>query len=251
MILLLDIGNSRIKWALKGDNGFAANGTIAHGDEAVATLIAQVERCERKPVRVVASNVKGAPFAAQLNEYVKAHWGFAVEYVETRQRGFGVINGYATPAQLGVDRWLALVAGYDAAVGPLCIIDCGTALTVDLLESGGTHLGGMIVPGVKLMQDVLVGSAAQLELSTLWQPGDTPLFAARSTEDAIMGGVRYALAAVIERVIIDAKARLGDEMEVVLSGGGADELGAFITADYRYEPALVLQGVAIVAEAGR
>lgn len=250
MILLLDIGNTRIKWALEESGQLQSGGVIPRGANDVAILCDQVKQ-RGGASRLVISNVAGGGYAERLRGELRLRLGCPVEFVETLPEGFGVVNGYDDPRQLGVDRWLALIAAHHAFDGPLCVIDCGTALTVDLLERDGTHLGGMIVPGVKLMQDALVSSAEQLNLARDRQMGDAPCFVARNTVDAIKGGVRYAQVALIERVISDARSQLGDEMEVVLTGGGADELKAFISANYRHEPELVLKGVAIVAEAGR
>ncbi len=249
MILLLDIGNTRIKWGFLREGQLQAGGALLRGEGDVAAVIAAVQLEQSSPARVVISNVAATEYNDLLCHQVAASWGCEVERVAAQAAAFGVINGYDEPQQLGVDRWLALVAARNMVGGALCVIDCGTALTVDLVNSSGAHLGGMIVPGMALMQAALIDNTEGLRVASEWQAKDELLFLARNTTDAILGGAHYALIALIDRVASDAQVALGEAAEVVLSGGDAAVLRKHLQCETLFEPDLVLKGLAVVAGA--
>lgn len=250
MILLLDIGNTRIKWGYLNQGELQAGGALSCSGGDIALLFNEVRQCGGMPLRVVGSNVAGREYGALLQGEVAAHWGCEVEWLVTPSAAFGVVNGYDDPQTLGIDRWLALVAARQIVDGALCVIDCGTALTVDLLDRSGIHHGGMITTGLELMHTALVNNAEGLDMASAWQVGDGALFAARNTADGILGGVRYALVALVDRIAVDAGGLLGDEVSVVLTGGDVRALKPYFQHEYLFEPDLVLKGIAAVAEAG-
>jgi len=248
MILLLDIGNTRIKWGTFSQGKLQPGRAMLRGGDAIATLLDKVEQRCGAPLRVMVSNVAGSDVIDPLNEQVAARWRSEVETVQTQSAAFGITNGYDEPQRLGVDRWLALIAARQMCDRALCVVDCGTALTVDLLDRQGGHLGGMIVPGVGLMQGALISNTDALTLESDRQAGKYPLFAARNTADGITGGVQYTLAALIDRVAVDAKVLIGEEAAVVLTGGDAAVLKPQLRCNPRFEPDLVLKGMVVVAE---
>jgi len=247
MILLLDMGNTRIKWGLLSEGRFQSGGAARRSDDSFAVMCAALQSKQIIPARVMAANVAGANDRARLCQHVKASWGCEVEWVVTQAAAFGVINGYDQPQQLGVDRWLALIAVRNITQAATCVIDCGTAVTTDVLNSDGEHLGGMIVPGRALMQATLINNTEGLNEVGEWKNEGEPLFLARNTTDGIMGGAYYALTALIERMALDAQRLIGGDVKLIVSGGDGAVLSQHLQVPHQSEPDLVLKGLAMVA----
>ncbi|MGE0371583.1 MAG: type III pantothenate kinase [Gammaproteobacteria bacterium] len=251
MILLVDAGNSRIKWAVLEKGGLHPGGAVprhggAEGVDYLATPWATLPR----PRRLLIANVAGAKFAASFGAWTQRTWGLDAEFVSVQAKGFGVTNGYTEPQRLGVDRWLALVAARRLVKGSVCVVDCGTALTLDVMERSGEHLGGLIIPGLGLMRRTLLEKTAGIEPAMGNAPSQDIPQLAQDTRGGVMRGTLYAAASVIERVVRDADEAVGGGMTCILTGGDAETLRPLLSADFRFEPELVLQGLAIVAEAG-
>jgi type III pantothenate kinase len=204
------------------------------------------------PRRVLAANVAGGAMAGALDGWVKQHWQLPVEYVQAAASGFGVTSAYTEPQHLGVDRWLAIIAAYQRARGPVCMIDCGTALTVDAVDGKGQHLGGLILPGLGMMRDSLLQRAGGID----YEPenervsDDVPTLLANDTQGAVEAGSLYALIAFIERVVVDLERELGQTMQVLLTGGDAPDIEPLLTREPDYSPRLVLEGLAMMAGEG-
>ena len=235
MILLLDIGNTRIKWGCVMAGEFQSGGVLTRGEGDVAGMVAAVQVRHCLPLRVVVSNVADDDYGEQLRAEVSARWGCQVEIVAPQVAAFGVVNGYDEPHRLGVDRWLALIAARQLCDGALCIVDCGTALTVDLLTEEGAHLGGMIVPGVSLLQDALVKNAEGLHVIGGGWAGGEAYFMARNTADAMSAGACYSSVALIDRVLADAQQSLGKGVLLVLTGGDAGMLRPYLRCKGLFE----------------
>lgn len=249
MILLLDIGNSFIKWAGCSDGQLQETGESLHAGESLHEVFARTWGDLAAPRRVVAANVAGNALASALDGWARQHWQLDVDYVETAASGFGVTNAYAEPQRLGVDRWLTLIAAYQQAKGPVCIVDCGTALTVDAVSADGQHLGGLIVPGLGMMRDSLLKGANGIEYAPEeGENGDeVPTLLANDTQGAVEAGSLYATIAFIERVIADLQRELGQGMQVMLTGGDAPDIEPLLAGSVSWSPTLVLEGLALSA----
>ncbi len=159
MKLLLDVGNSRIKWAFATAGGLVAHGEAVRDEEAdLRPLFDSGQRPDDIRIANVAGGPTGARIAARLEER------FHVEPVFARsaRTGAGVRNGYADSGQLGVDRWLAICAAYDRYRAAVCVVDAGTATTIDLVTDSGEHRGGVILPGLGLMALALMRGTSDL-----------------------------------------------------------------------------------------
>jgi type III pantothenate kinase len=240
-VLLIDIGNSLIKW------GWGRQGRIEPG-EPFATR-ASVEAFPRlwanapPPAQVVVSNVAGAIIAAGLKAYTEQHWGLAPHFVSACAQACGVNNGYTSPEKLGVDRWVALIGARHADPGPCCVADCGTAITFDVMDAEGTHLGGLIAPGLALMRDALARGTHGL---TLAESGCQSRLA-RDTAAAIASGTRLAAAGLIEHGFEETTRRLGNQPHLLLTGGDAPGIGAELNIPYEFRPNLVLEGLLVIS----
>lgn len=248
-MLLVDLGNTRIKWT---DPAALAAGRFqgaVHGGLIDGTRIDSWWGTRPAPDRVVVANVAGDAAAEAIRAWTVRHWGVRPEFATVAPTACGVVNGYRDPERLGVDRWAALVGARDLAAGAVCVVDCGTAITADLLDAGGGHLGGAIVPGIALMGRALRGAAPAIPDmppadAVRWEPAAGP---GRDTEEGIAAGSLLGVAGFIERFHRLAVERLGEPPGCLLCGGDAARVAPLVGPDCRCVPELVLVGLARLA----
>lgn len=238
MMLLLDIGNSRIKWALVEAGRLSQMGAVDHS--ATASL-RQVFARMSAPSRILVSNVAGDEAAMRVRELC-ATSGCPVEFVQAKSEQCGVRNGYIQPQRLGSDRWAALIAAWHDVQGACLVVNCGTATTVDALSARGEFLGGLILPGVDMMQVSLATGTAQLEAAT-GALKDFPL----DTADAIHSGVVRATLGAIECQFLLLRAK-ETGARCVLSGGAAAKVMPHLSIPFDHVDNLVLRGLQIIGE---
>lgn len=238
MLLAIDAGNTRLKWALHDGQAWRARGACASGEAAQA---GRAWRDWPAPARIVVSNVAGPAVGAAI-ETAAAAWPVIPEFIVSRGAQCGVRSSYEDPAQLGCDRWAALLGAHRCYPGSCLVVNAGTAMTVDALTDEGLFLGGIITPGVDLMRRALDAHTAGLR----WQPGEVRFFPA-NTGDAIMSGAAHALAGAIERMA--AFMREGGEvgLRVLLGGGSAALLQPLLSLEVVPVDNLVLEGLLAIA----
>ena len=247
MRLLIDIGNTRVKWATCDDRGIGAMRAASYANWTEHDVRQHVLMHDTPVAEVLVSNVGGNAIARLIGDTVRAAW--AVEPVFVRARAFqcGVRNGYRQPEQLGVDRWLSVLAAYDATHAAVCVVSVGTATTVDAVTSAGEHLGGVIVPGPELMIASLMKNTSDIADRARDDDVGASLFA-DSTLSAIYQGANYALAALVERAAEALQRRCGVSPAIVLTGGASTRIDSTLRLAYRTIPDLVLRGLALVAQ---
>lgn len=221
MMLLLDLGNSRLKWACGEAPGAAwtASGSLPWSARLVSDL-GQAWAAYPVPAAVLAASVVDDRREAQVDAVVRECFRQAVRWVHTPASACGVRNAYAEPGALGVDRFLNMVAAYAAGQAPCVLASAGTALALDALDAEGQHLGGLIAPGAQLMRDALLAAAARIRPG----PSGAVVDAARNTADAVNSGCWQALAALVERFAMRMREPLGGAPNVLLTGGDAGQL---------------------------
>jgi type III pantothenate kinase len=245
--MLIDAGNSRVKWAWLRDDSLDEAGSALHAHGAFFDLAASIWTQNKRPIRVVVSNVAGDEFAKRLTALVENCWRLQSEFIVPRDAAFGITNSYDDASKLGADRWAALIAAHHSHPGTSCIVDCGTAITIDAITASGKHLGGLILPGFMTMQDALSSNTHGLPYTINNQMVDmVPL--AQDTDNAIISGSLYAVTAAIDRIVADISATLEIETKII-TGGDASRLMPLLATQYHLEPNLVLQGLAIIARA--
>ena len=246
MKLLIDAGNTRLKSALWDGRRLAVLAAATHGGATDNVDFDALWKDAPAVSAVFVASVAGAGFAGRLLRFLQRRFGIAPAQLASPASACGVRNAYAQPERLGVDRFLGLVALHAAAARPYVLASCGTALTLDALGADGAHLGGLICASPPLMLDALLGGTARLA-----RPQDARVVdLADNTADAIESGVWLAGAALVERFLARAAARLGAAPELVLTGGGAGRLGALLEPPYRIDAELVLRGLAVYADSG-
>jgi len=243
--LLIDIGNSRIKWALSHAGKLFAHGAAEHAG-TVPAEIDQAWLVVEPPVRVIAANVAGEVYAQVLNDWVQGQWQLEVEFVVVDPDCNEIALAYPDASKFGVDRWLALIAARGLSSADVVVIDAGTAVTVDILSAHGQHLGGIIVPGLRLMRQSLQqkSSAIQQGLSTLTKV--KPALLGSDTASGIANGGLYAVAGAIEHLLARVEKQTGARPSVIISGGDAEVVRAELTIKSQYVPDLVLLGMQIL-----
>lgn len=239
MIVAIDAGNSRIKWGVHDGHGWQARGALATAD---ARWIAEAADEWPREARIVLCNVAGAEVAHHV-ECALAGWRSAILRFRSTAECCGVRNGYAQPAQLGADRWAALVGARGIVAEGGCLVICaGTATTIDRLDADGRFRGGVILPGFDLMRGALAGNTAQLPLAE----GEFST-APDNTMDAIVSGCLSAQLGAIERLYA-AACEGGTRVTCLLTGGGADRLLPHLHVPVRHEESLILAGLVRYAE---
>ena len=241
MNLLVDLGNSRLKWAWSDASGLAVGEPVDHSrplDAELAVAWADAPRV----TRALVASVARPRLEAELAQAIRARLGVAPEFVASRSEACGVRLAYARPEKLGVDRFLALIALH-AQPQHVVLASVGTALVLDGLAADGRHLGGLIAPSPMLMQEALLGATARVSAS----PAARIVEAADDTEDAVRSGCWLAAASLVERFYSSCAEAFGAQPVLALAGGGARELAPLVRVPLRIEPDLVLRGLAVVA----
>ena len=236
MILLIDAGNSRIKWRLQcaSKGRVEAEGALVHDDiDRLASLRPQA----LSAARIVGSNVAGTTVAEHI---ARALGTEHIDWLRPGQQACGVRNLYEHPLQLGADRWAALIGARAVHAYASVVVMAGTATTVDLLSASGDFLGGLILPGVELMQQSLARGTAELPSASgkfRLQP--------RCTLDAIRSGCLQAQAGAVERMFRQIATQ--PDALCLLSGGAADGFAELLDIPLQRIDNLVLHGLAVFA----
>jgi type III pantothenate kinase len=251
MKLLVDAGNTRIKWALVNGRDWLCNGVLpaAQADRLARDIADQVARqnpgAGLHDIRQIwASNVAGEECARHIRN-IAAGMTVQPHFIVAGEMQCGVRNGYSEPSQLGSDRWAALIAAWHLLQRECLMVDTGTATTIDTLSAQGEFVGGLILPGIRLMQRSLVTATNQLNP----EPGKYAPFPQNSA-DALYSGAIQATCGAIER-----QYNLFDDdcAPLLLSGGAARVLLPYLDrqrfgAPPRVVDNLVLQGLLLMAE---
>jgi type III pantothenate kinase len=246
MRLLLDIGNTRIKWAVQTDKGLDEQQAVVHAGLSVAQLGTQVFAPSGQVTQVLVSNVAGPAMAEQVRQATRDCWQlepqFVVATASVSAAGRVLRNAYAEPAKLGSDRWLALLGARVLQPDAALVVSVGTAVTLDALSATGQHLGGMIVPGPDLMMSSLMHNTSDIAVrAQQGQHGNA--FFADNTLGCVYQGSIHAVVALIEKAHARLQAQVGP-VRLVSTGGGAAQLQTHLSVPMQLLPDLVLRGLA-------
>lgn len=245
MNLLVDVGNSRLKWARAGAELWET-AAAPLGDQVEDSMLDRLWLTMPAPQRVVVASVNEDWTSRVLDSWLRERWSLRAHTVQPQRELLGVRNHYHDPATLGADRWVALIAAHHLTAGPVCIVDCGTAVTIDALSADGDFLGGVILPGLQLLRTSLVQGTKSIRTTD----GDAATCLARSTADAVAAGALFGLAGAVERVLAEHRQALGPEMTTLITGADASLVLSRLRAGgpVAEMPDLVLRGLALIAE---
>lgn len=241
MILLVDIGNSAIKWActetfenlVNADFEFYTHTRLS---EVLDSIWIKIDN----PEQILVSNVSGKEVEQSVTQWCQDNWQLEPVYLQVEDNVCGVKLAYKDISQLGVDRWLAIIAAWNKIQHALCVVDCGTAVTVDGVTGSGQHLGGMILPGIELMQQSLLERASGIS-KIKHMMGNEQL--ADNTQQGIASGTTMAIVALIDRMVKNMQKDLDSNLACIITGGGAKNILHLLGSHFEYDPHLVLHGL--------
>lgn len=246
MILLIDIGNTRLKWAQLRDGRLSAQSARPHQTVDRRQLLEEMLTSTDAPDRVLVSNVGGREIGDACAAAIRQKWGIEPRFVTAVAQAAGVTNAYRQPEKLGVDRWLALIAAHTLRGGPSCVISVGTAMTIDGIDAAGRHLGGSIVPGPRVMVSSILRATSDIA-SRMGDDEITYSVFSNHTAAAVRQGCAQALAGLVDRAVAEMQRMLGVPPKLLLTGGASDVIAPLI-GPHEVVPDLVLRGLAVLAE---
>ena len=241
MNLLVDIGNTRLKWSLETDREMSQSMALFHQSTNFNQHLAKDWQPLNPPKILAISSVSSEKIKLDVINLAQQLWkDVKIIIAESVSKEFGVKNSYLQPEKLGVDRWLALIASYSHYRQAVWVIDCGTAITVDFIDVQGQHQGGLISAGLWLMKTALSTHTATLDFSEK----NHSLSLATQTDEAIFSGTLYAAIGLIEQVINQQSPKI----MLILTGGDAQIIAKNLSLPVVIEPDLVLKGLALLTQ---
>ena len=242
--LAIDIGNTRLKWALY-DQARPSAALVAQGAVFLETIDTLAETDWRElptPASMLGCVVAGEGIKRRVEEQLEL-WEIEPRWVVSSAQACGVVNGYEHPVRLGVDRWVALIGARHRVLGsgnprPALVVMVGTAVTVDALDESGRFLGGLILPGFGLMLRALEMGTAGLKAPT-GEAVDFPT----NTSDALMSGGADAIAGAVERMHRKLMHRTGLAPLLLMSGGAAVKLAPITDLAFETVDTLIFEGL--------
>lgn len=216
-MLTIDIGNSSVKWAIWQDGQPILAESDAYQKNSIQQVFDSLFSGAPKQEMVWVACVAGNDVIEALAEWMSRQWSIVPVFLTSQNEFGGVVNAYPDPAELGVDRWAALLGARSLYKSPVCIVDIGTAVTVDLMDAEGVHRGGRIMPGLDMMRESLLFNTAGITAID----GEYAGFAI-NTADAVSSGTLNMLSASLIEVYHSARDRLGESMKMIITGGMAE-----------------------------
>jgi len=236
--LQLDVGNSGTKWRLLEEGQVTTRGVYRPGDEIARAAMLD---CTRRPQQVWVASVAGPEAEAALAQMCLERWGVQPWFARSTARCGKVLNSYADPARMGVDRWLAMLAAWQRVQGRVCVIDAGSALTIDLLDDDGRHEGGYIIPGPTLMERALLLDTERVRFA---EDVDYTLAPGSSTAEAVRHGIALAQAGALALAMDRAGVT---PSRLLFCGGWGKTLMGLLDRGGEFLPELVFEGLALLA----
>lgn len=244
--LLLDLGNTRLKWARADAREFVAGAPVAHGEPGWTQALARAWSGVAAPEVALLAAVAREEVVAAATETLRTVFPVArIERVHSRRAAQGMRTAYEDPARLGVDRFLGVLAAWRRGIAPALVVGVGTAVTVDALDDSGLHRGGWIAPSPRLMRKAVLGETARVAWSGDARIAPFPV----TTRDALESGCWQAIAGLVERCLRGFRGK-GVAPRVLLTGGDAGRLGSILDAPHELAAELVLEGLWQLARGG-
>ncbi|MBK6287516.1 MAG: type III pantothenate kinase [Gammaproteobacteria bacterium] len=235
MILDLDAGNTRCKWRIADDK----KDVRKSGNSTLEQLCA-APFDEPGIRRVRVSSVRGPEADAMIARWAASNLGLNAEFASATRCLGQVVNGYTDPERLGVDRWLAILAGFDEVRGAVGVVDCGSALTADLVDKDGLHCGGFIAPGLAMMRQSLLSGTDKIRFAP--NQRNAGFVPGRDTGEAVCNGALVAATGFVAQAIERFREICGDPV-ILMTGGDAELIQQQLQFSINLRPSLVLDGL--------
>ncbi|HVE53436.1 MAG TPA: type III pantothenate kinase [Ramlibacter sp.] len=249
--LAVDIGNTRLKWALYPDAVPGAQ-AIAGGAEFLENIdkLADGEWAGlAAPARMLGCCVAADAVRRRVEEQMEELWDVPAHWVVASAAEAGLSNGYDHPTRLGADRWVAMIGARQRTLAagperPMVVVMVGTAVTVEAVDTGGRFLGGLILPGHGIMLRALESGTAGLHVPT----GDVREFPT-NTSDALTSGGTFAIAGAIERMVQHVRQHCGAEPVCYMTGGAGWKMAPHMSVHFELVDSLIFDGLLVLAQA--
>ena len=247
--LAIDIGNTRLKWALY-DAAHPGAALQAHGAE----FLDHIERLAEgpwanlpAPSAMLGCVVAGDAVRRRAEEQIVERFECAPRWVVASAAEAGIVNGYDHPTRLGADRWVAMIGARHRMLGtgparPMVVVMIGTAVTVEAIDASGKFLGGLILPGHGIMLRALESGTAGLHVPT----GEVREFPT-NTSDALTSGGTYAIAGAVERMVQHVRSHCGAEPACYMTGGAGWKMAPVMNGDFELVESLIMDGLLVIA----
>ena len=247
--LAIDIGNTRLKWALY-DAAHPGAALQAHGAE----FLDHIERLAEgpwanlpAPSAMLGCVVAGDAVRRRAEEQIVERFECAPRWVVACAAEAGIVNGYDHPTRLGADRWVAMIGARHRMLGtgparPMVVVMIGTAVTVEAIDASGKFLGGLILPGHGIMLRALESGTAGLHVPT----GEVREFPT-NTSDALTSGGTYAIAGAVERMVQHVRSHCGAEPACYMTGGAGWKMAPVMNGDFELVESLIMDGLLVIA----
>ncbi|MBL0422278.1 type III pantothenate kinase [Ramlibacter sp. AW1] len=250
MFLGIDVGNTRLKWALYEQAEPGAR-LITQGAEFLENIDKLADGAWGDlptPTRMLGCSVAGDAVKLRVAEQMEELWEVVPQWVHASPAEAGLSNGYDHPSRLGADRWVAMIGAWHRMLAvspprPLVLAMIGTAVTVEAIDAHGRFLGGLILPGHGIMLRALESGTAGLHVPT----GEVREFPT-NTSDALTSGGTYAIAGAIERMIQHVRQRCGAEPACYMTGGAGWKMAPFMSVQMELVDSLIFDGLLEIAE---
>ncbi|MBL4743666.1 MAG: type III pantothenate kinase [Cycloclasticus sp.] len=239
--LFIDRGNTALKWQLVEKGSLLNEGAFTN-DVPLLGGLSILQSIELSAISV--SSVGSDSFHHDLNTWSESQRQPLPVFIESTREACGVTNVYKEPQQLGADRWLAMLAAHNKYSGMLCVVDSGTALTMDFLQGNGKHMGGFIVPGSDLMKGCLLDNTQKIHLEKANNSGHL----GKNTSEAVVFGIEQMLQIFVREKVAEIAAQYQQKISIVLTGGHAKSLLQGLGELIYIEKDLVLQGLRLISK---
>jgi len=268
--LLIDAGNSALKWATLQNQHLSKQQSYFYSEKtAIQELNTLLESQANSYQKIMMVSVLGDDFNQEAQQVAKKLL-FDFKQIKSIKKLAGVTNAYDEPHKLGADRFVAMIAGYHLSnylskkqqqnSNACIIIDSGTATTIDAVDAQGNHLGGLILPGVDLCSNSLLQNTQQLPLwgktQYPYQPHQKnfkPKLFSSNTVDAITSASIFGLSGAIQQICLNMEKAIKHKdknirINKLLCGGSAESLLPYLDADFNLRKDLIMQGLKVIAE---
>lgn len=243
MILLIDAGNTRLKWRCLAEGKLFGGGQQEHHGTLSHELLQLLWETEPPPTAVWCVNVAGQVIGEQINRSTLLLWGLMTKFVKSSKRLGDVTNGYSDPELLGADRWMALVGASRTVPGACCVADCGSAVTVDCMSANHEHIGGLILPGIQMMSRCVANNTAQV----MYDVGESS-WLGRDTASCLASGAVQSIVGALLRTAEYMQEHSSSPVLPIITGGDAPQLLPWLGEEWIYEPDLIFIGLAAVVQ---
>lgn len=243
MNLLIDIGNTNIKWAEGLDNMLSNHGRYSYNENSPEDILEKIMPQWLRADNVLIANVRGDDFEDEINQWATKNNLPGAVFLKTEEQYKGLINAYTKPEQLGVDRWLLMLGAQQYSTDAQLVISLGTAITIDYIDNRSHHLGGYIVPGIQTMATSLGQQTAGCGHYTLNKQTASLEFGVNS-EQAITQGIILTSVATIEKIVTSTNRTNPDQkLKIFITGGDAPLILPHLDIEYQHLTDLLFHGM--------